>query len=80
MPIVDGDGRIIAVCCGHPNDSTWDATHQSAADAIDTSRSQLHCPPKHKMHRRGEFPAFAAGVSYGGGQKVSYLFLMTARH
>ena len=38
--------------------------------AIEEARSECNFPKKAKKHRRGNFPALAVGISYGGGQRV----------
>ena len=69
--IVDKDGRIIAVLAGSPNDADWASVHRSAYAALQTARRRCRFPKKTTTHRRGNFPALSAGISFGGGQKVS---------
>lgn len=72
--ILDKKERIVAVLVGQPDDPQWGATIDAAAgvmreverrgaDADLFAEKSLH-------HRRGEFLAIPAGVSFGGGQKV----------
>jgi hypothetical protein len=72
--ILDKNGRIIAVLVGQPDDPHWkyvaiDATEvmqeveRLGADTELFAEKTLH-------HRRGEFLALPAGVSFGGGQTV----------
>ncbi|KAH9917197.1 uncharacterized protein B0H18DRAFT_1123790 [Fomitopsis serialis] len=68
-PITDESGRVIAVLCGAPNDPAWTGVHRDAAAAISEARLRLSFASKDVVHRRGDFPALAVGVSYGGGQK-----------
>lgn len=56
---------------GQPNDPSWASVAQSAFEEL---RSGYYCckfPEKAKKHRRGDFAALSAGISYGGGQTVS---------
>ena len=78
MPIIDSERRVIAVCCANPVDSNWSAVVQGATAAVEEARQALHVPPKDEQQRRGHFPAFAIGVSYGGGQRVRLSFFNSA--
>jgi hypothetical protein len=71
FPIIDKIGRIIAMLCGHPDDPEWESVHVEAADAMRRSQRRIRRTKKNSKHRRGNFTALAAGVSFGGGQKVS---------
>ena len=73
---MDRKKRIIAVLVGRPDDPTWDAAIADAAAAMEeVEESSQECfPEKSLSHRRGEFVAFPAGVSFGGGQKVRSFF------
>ncbi|KAH9920397.1 uncharacterized protein B0H18DRAFT_1121990 [Fomitopsis serialis] len=68
-PITDESGRVIAVLSGAPNDPAWTGVHTGAAAAISEARTKLSFSRKDVVHRRGNFPALAVGISYGGGQK-----------
>ncbi|KAH9842015.1 uncharacterized protein C8Q71DRAFT_690084, partial [Rhodofomes roseus] len=68
-PITDDCGRVIAVLCGAPDDSQWHNVQAGAAAAIAEAREELSLTVKDRVHRRGDFPALAVGISYGGGQK-----------
>lgn len=72
-PIIDKIGRIIAMLCGHPDDPEWESIHVEAADTMRRSQRRIRRTKKNSKHRRGNFTALAAGVSFGGGQKVSAL-------
>jgi hypothetical protein len=67
MPIVDQDGRLVAILAGHPADETWPDVSRQAAKALEKA-GQL-CSTKEKVHRRGLFSSLRCGVSYGGGQR-----------
>ncbi|KAK0459384.1 uncharacterized protein EV420DRAFT_1269254, partial [Desarmillaria tabescens] len=34
-PVTNGEGRVIAVLAGQPDDPSWDGIHTSAADLLD---------------------------------------------
>jgi hypothetical protein len=69
-PIIDKKGRVIAALCGHPDDPTWELTHLEAAALMRQAQRRIRRTKKNSKHRRGHFTALAAGVSFGGGQKV----------
>ena len=50
----------------------WDKVSKGAAGEIRAARKECTFTAKQNDHRRGRFPALAVGISYGGGQKVSY--------
>jgi hypothetical protein len=58
------------MCAGQPRDDDWDTVQLDSVDAIEKAASQCRFSAKQSNHRRGEFPALATGVSFGGGQKV----------
>ncbi|KAL0568670.1 hypothetical protein V5O48_013311 [Marasmius crinis-equi] len=66
VPILDQNGRVIAVLAGRPNDETY------VEDALCFHRRILECRAKFRWQdesqQRGHFPAQAVGVSYGTGQ------------
>lgn len=67
-PIIDSQGRIIAVLMGHPKDDEWPQVHQEALRAMQTCASECSHPLWRDEHRRGNYACYSAGVSYGGGQ------------
>ncbi len=74
-PLLDKASRVFAVLVGSPRDAEgWAQVNADAQQALDAARSAYKLDPKQVSHRRGSFPAIAAGISYGGGQKVT-LFL-----
>jgi hypothetical protein len=70
-PITDKMGRVIAALCGHPDDPTWESNHLEAAALMRQAQRRIRRTKKNSKHRRGHFTALAAGVSFGGGQKVN---------
>lgn len=61
------------MCVPQPKGPSWGDTNAKASEAIEAARVKCIFPAKTTAedHRRGPFPALAAGVSYGGGQIVS---------
>jgi hypothetical protein len=69
IPLLDQEGRIIAVCVGFPEgDDAWPDVQLQAADCLDKARRLLHFKKKEQTNRRGTFLALAVGISHGGGQ------------
>ncbi|KAI0352293.1 hypothetical protein OH77DRAFT_1409671 [Trametes cingulata] len=69
-PILDKNGRVFAVLAGRPKDTRgWTRVNAQVQAAFEQARARYKLDPKKKCHRRGDFPAVAAGISYGGGQK-----------
>jgi hypothetical protein len=60
---------VFAVLGGVPRDKGWGDVVAEANRAIEGARRRIRVGPKDARHRRGCFPAIAAGVSHGGGQK-----------
>lgn len=74
MVIVDADDRIVAILAGHPDDPLWipviNDGFEYMKDIGDSGVKEKKFKPDDVNHRRGEFVAFASGVSFGGGQRV----------
>lgn len=69
VPIVDSEGRIVAVLAGRPsNDSSWNLVAAEAANELDSKRPMLRFRNEEVAHRRGNFAAKGYGISHGGGQ------------
>jgi hypothetical protein len=47
--------------------------HKNATAAMEAAALQCKFSDEEVDHRRGQFPALAVGVSFGGGQTVSGL-------
>jgi hypothetical protein len=62
------------MCAGRPRDDDWGTVQLDGVDAIEKVASQCSFSTKQSNHRRGEFPALATGVSFGGGQKVRPIY------
>ncbi|OJT09916.1 hypothetical protein TRAPUB_13604 [Trametes pubescens] len=73
--LLDKAGKICAVLVGSPKDKVgWAQVNDQAQSLFDQARSEFKLDPKQTTHRRGSYPAVAAGISYGGGQtRVSNL-------
>ena len=67
--LLDREKRVIGALAGQPK--LWTNILKDAWDALQEARSELASQiKKAKEHRRGEFPSFAYGLSFGGGQMV----------
>ncbi|KAF4581777.1 hypothetical protein EYR40_002795 [Pleurotus pulmonarius] len=67
-PLVDSAGRVFAVLAGKPHDASFDGACESLYKLMDHELSAFEMKEGQTRHRRGNFPAFAVGVSYGNGQ------------
>ncbi|THV03575.1 hypothetical protein K435DRAFT_650968 [Dendrothele bispora CBS 962.96] len=74
-PILDSQERVVAVLAGQPQAPNWKGLVSKATEAIARAGKELHFTDKQLNSGRGEFPAIAIGVSFGGGRKV-YFFLV----
>jgi hypothetical protein len=70
MPILDREGRLVAILAGRPTDESWPEMTRQGAEELEEARGRCHIPAKSRRHRRGQFVALRCGVSHGGGQKV----------
>lgn len=72
--MLDKEERIIAVLVGQPDDPQWSDTIDAATGVMQEVEqlggSMDLFAEKCLHHRRGEFLAIPAGVSFGGGQMV----------
>ena len=72
--ILDKEERIVAALVGQPEDPQWKDIVDSAAEVMQGVERQGASmdlfTEKNLHHRRGEFLAIPAGVSFGGGQMV----------
>lgn len=73
--LTDMEDYCSVILAGKPDN--WDAVNMSAtsemAEVRDEGLANGAFKPVNADHRRGKFLAFASGVSYGGGQMVSWL-------
>lgn len=78
MPILDTEGRIVAILAGCPNDKSWPELSRHAAKLLEQTR--VSCNMQEEKHRRGMFSSLRGGVSHGGGQKMPMNLKNRARH
>ncbi|KAI0368254.1 hypothetical protein BV20DRAFT_948588, partial [Pilatotrama ljubarskyi] len=73
--LLDKHDKVFAMLVGSPKDQqAWAEVNAEAQSAFDEARLAYKLDSKQENHRRGSFPAVAAGISYGGGQtRVSNL-------
>lgn len=75
--LTDTEDYCSVILAGKPDN--WDAVNTSAtsemAEVRDEGLTSGAFKPVNADHRRGKFLAVASGVSYGGGQMVSWLRL-----
>ncbi|KAJ7145934.1 hypothetical protein C8R44DRAFT_578679, partial [Mycena epipterygia] len=69
-PIIDNQGRIIAVLAGQPRNTKFCEAASRAFYAIRDAGSEARFPASMRRHRRGLFAAITVGLSYGKGQTV----------
>jgi hypothetical protein len=74
IPILDSEGRVVALLGGRPRDSSWDMVQKVASKDISEARKACQFSEKDASHRRCLSPSLACGFSFGGGQKVPYIF------
>ncbi|KAF5367628.1 hypothetical protein D9615_010589 [Tricholomella constricta] len=67
MPLIDSEGRIIAVLVGQPNDSGYAQAVAAVYDAMACEAQATTFHQRDANHRRGDFPALNVGVTYGKG-------------
>ncbi|KAJ6453620.1 hypothetical protein C8R47DRAFT_1181241 [Mycena vitilis] len=68
-PIVDSNGRVVAVFGGMPDDPNFMAdVHDPAVEAMEEARARASISEERQSHRRGVFSQLTAGCSFGGGQ------------
>ncbi|KAJ8692146.1 hypothetical protein PTI98_009484 [Pleurotus ostreatus] len=68
-PLVDSGGRIFAVLAGRPKDPSFEHDCQAMYSSMQAELRGFHLKETDTVHRRGNFPALAVGVSYGNGQR-----------
>ncbi len=76
-PIVDRDNTVFGALGGRPLDKDpgsgevpWSEVQRRMCIIFEYLRNSLHVNKSQVEHRRGNFPAVAVGISFGGGQKV----------
>ena len=56
-PILDREGRLVAILAGHPDDESWLDLSKQAADLLEEARGRCQIPAKASRHCRGHFTA-----------------------
>ncbi|KAJ7840486.1 hypothetical protein B0H14DRAFT_2360675, partial [Mycena olivaceomarginata] len=74
-PLVDREGRVIAVLGGRPNDPEYLRLTEEAANHLESACGNPALHLDRHIGRRGTFTGVSAGVSLGGGQQVRNLTL-----
>ncbi|KAJ7745014.1 hypothetical protein DFH07DRAFT_776918 [Mycena maculata] len=69
-PLLDKNGRIIAILAGRPNQGDYLQSATSAFHAIRDAGAAAKFPAAMRNHRRGLFAAVNVGLFYGKGQRV----------
>ncbi|KAJ7231740.1 hypothetical protein B0H12DRAFT_1007985 [Mycena haematopus] len=69
-PLIDRNGRIIAVLAGQPSSDAYAAAVRRAFVAISQAGADARFPPQMHKHRRGLFAVINVGLSYGKGQRI----------
>lgn len=77
---MDGDSVIFAVLGGTPRDNGWGEVAADAAKAVEEASQKVDAGAKNVNHHRGNFPAFAAGISHGGGQREPSVLAQSRRN
>ncbi|KAJ7445564.1 hypothetical protein B0H11DRAFT_1746769 [Mycena galericulata] len=67
QPIVDANGRIVAVLAGQPDHPGYKAATAAAFEAIRDAGREANFPAVMRKHRRGLFAAITVGLYYGQG-------------
>ncbi|KAJ7200278.1 hypothetical protein B0H12DRAFT_1036773, partial [Mycena haematopus] len=67
-PLVDAQGRILAVLVGQPDDDGYRAAVRRAYDFISSEGCGARFPASMRHHRRGLFAAINIGLTHGKGQ------------
>jgi hypothetical protein len=67
-PLLDKNGRIIAVLAGQPRHEAYRAAVEDAFLTIRNASTEARFPASMRRHRRGLFAAINVGISYGKGQ------------
>ncbi|KAF8194879.1 hypothetical protein K438DRAFT_1587647 [Mycena galopus ATCC 62051] len=69
-PLLDRNGRIIAVLAGRPAGQDYLDAAAAAFCAICDAGAEARFPASMRKHQRGLFAAINVGLSYGKGQKL----------
>ncbi|KAJ7318248.1 hypothetical protein DFH08DRAFT_714882 [Mycena albidolilacea] len=67
-PLIDANGRIIAVLAGQPRNDAYRLAVERAFQTISDAAVEARFPASMRRHRRGLFAVMNVGLSYGKGQ------------
>lgn len=67
MLLADPNDRVFGVLAGRPNAEDWDGVISEMSEAMVAASKSPGVP----AHNRGNYAAINAGLSFGGGQRVS---------
>jgi len=70
VPILSKNQEVFIVLAGRPEDETFLSDLKDLKGAMELARDRLTFPKGSEHHRRGQYPSFSTGISYGGGSKV----------
>ena len=69
LGLVDTSDRVVVIFVGPPaGDVTWHSVHEGVRVALADAKRRMRFTQR--RDRRGTFKTVAAGLSYGGGQRV----------
>ncbi|KAH9841960.1 uncharacterized protein C8Q71DRAFT_854306 [Rhodofomes roseus] len=68
VPILDHEGRVIALLAGHPADATWHKVTDDLINDLKALERDFKLEKKHSEHQRGDVVAVDFGISFSGGQ------------
>lgn len=70
IPIRTESGVLIALLAGRPKSTSWGDRMRTLGQALDAARQKVSFVGQGD-HRRGTYPTYSTGLSYGGGATVS---------
>lgn len=72
--LLDRNGFVIGDLAGQPK---WGDINDTLIKIFEKTKSAYTFTAGEREHRRGNFPSISTGISFGGGQKVSFLFVVS---
>ena len=72
-PIIDRDGRIIALLSGRPNDDSYTVACKEAYKLLEEIGKDMEFPDSCMEHMRGKFPAVNIGITHGKGTEKPHI-------
>ena len=74
--LTDNRNQVIVMLAGRPKDPSWDGVIADASFQLLAARQAYVERGEGIDHRRGRYETYSCGVSYGGGQRVSFMILL----